>query len=174
MIQRYTNPNVPAYRNYGGRGIKVCRRWRTFTNFLADMGERPVGLSLERKRVNGNYTPSNCHWADRKRQARNRRNNKLTAAKAEDIRRRRKPGSGNALAREYGVSKTMIRHIVRGDHLMFKFIFSLAVICLGTAAALAFGLSDYVWAKDYPWFIVAGTMLAILAVIAGSIEADDQ
>lgn len=74
MIQRATNPNNDASEYYSGRGITVCERWKSFDNFLADMGLRPDGLTLERKNVNGNYDPCNCEWATRKRQMENRRN----------------------------------------------------------------------------------------------------
>lgn len=75
MIQRCTNPKATGYKYYGGRGIKVCDRWRgDFLSFLADMGERPPGLSIDRYPDNdGNYEPGNCRWATAKQQVANRR-----------------------------------------------------------------------------------------------------
>jgi hypothetical protein len=70
MRQRCTNPYYPHYH---GRGIKVCERWDSFENFLADMGEPPEGMSLDRKNVDGNYEPGNCRWADKVTQMNNRR-----------------------------------------------------------------------------------------------------
>lgn len=73
MRARCENPNNPAYKNYGGRGIKVCARWKDFLNFCADMGEPPSGLTLERTKNDMGYSPENCIWGTREQQSRNRR-----------------------------------------------------------------------------------------------------
>lgn len=75
MRSRCNTPTDSDYKDYGGRGIKVCDRWSDFAAFLADMGPRPFGMSVDRKDVNGNYEPSNCRWADAKTQANNKRSN---------------------------------------------------------------------------------------------------
>lgn len=73
MVDRCRNQRHPRFDDYGGRGITVCARWLNFENFLADMGERPLGLSLDRKKNDQGYCKRNCRWATRSQQARNRR-----------------------------------------------------------------------------------------------------
>lgn len=77
MRQRCYNPNNPGYKNYGGRGIKVCKRWHVYENFLADMGAPPFGLTLDRKDNNKGYCKSNCRWATQAQQAVHRRVTKV-------------------------------------------------------------------------------------------------
>lgn len=72
MKFRCSNPNHRAYPQYGGRGIFVCDRWIVFENFLADMGERPMGRTLDRIDNNRGYEPGNCQWSTHKEQSRNR------------------------------------------------------------------------------------------------------
>lgn len=79
MKDRCSNPNNADYHNYGGRGIKVCKRWLKFENFFLDMGQKPSRYhTLDRfPNTNGDYKPSNCRWATPKQQARNVRTNVL-------------------------------------------------------------------------------------------------
>lgn len=81
MKQRCFNKNNPRYKDWGGRGITICKRWMKFENFLADMGERPKGKSLDRIDNNGNYCKENCRWATRKEQQNNTRQNRIITYK---------------------------------------------------------------------------------------------
>lgn len=85
MMARCYNEKAPQYKNYGGRGIRVCDSWReSITAFASDMGPCPsVTHSVERIDVNGDYEPSNCRWATWKEQQRNRRNNRMVTLRGE-------------------------------------------------------------------------------------------
>lgn len=101
MLQRCTNPLNPKFQDYGGRGITVCERWQTFENFLADMGIRPNGLSIDRINNDGNYEPGNCKWATRKEQMNNTRSNRWITFKGQTWRFRE-------WAEQLGISETSL------------------------------------------------------------------
>lgn len=82
MIKRCTDPRHGSWQRYGGRGISVCVRWReSFSNFLADMGERPEGMTLDRIDPDGNYEPGGCRWATPVEQRHNRSTNGRTPSR---------------------------------------------------------------------------------------------
>ncbi len=103
MLDRCRNSNTPDYDRYGGRGITVCDRWLAFENFLADMGERPEGLTLDRIDNSGGYSRDNCRWATQIEQNRNRRDNRLLTMNGETL-------CLAEWAEQRGLSTSAIRH----------------------------------------------------------------
>jgi hypothetical protein len=111
---RCEDVNSPHYPKYGGRGITLCERWQSFENFLADMGDPPAGLSIDRIDNNGPYAPGNCRWATTLQQNRNTRHCKLTEEAAAQIRARRGENT-QTLAEDFGVNRTTINRVLRGE-----------------------------------------------------------
>lgn len=109
MMQRCYGQNSHAYDRYGARGIKVCEKWQTFEGFYADMGDKPDGMSLERKDNNGDYCPENAVWAGWKAQANNRRSNRM-------LEYRGKKQTMTQWAEEFGLKPQTLwaRLVVRG------------------------------------------------------------
>jgi hypothetical protein len=84
--KRCVNPRATGYRNYGGRGIRMCESWlRSFEAFYADMGPRPKGHELDRIDVNGHYEPGNCRWIPRRQQFSNLRKNRFVEFEGERL-----------------------------------------------------------------------------------------
>lgn len=104
MKQRTTNPKNPEFKNYGGRGIKLCPEWHNFKAFIRDMGPKPTPLhSIDRINPDGDYEPGNCRWATPKEQSANRRDNPKITFRGETKTR-------VEWARELGISGDAIRH----------------------------------------------------------------
>jgi hypothetical protein len=96
MRARCERPKNKCYAIYGGRGIKVCERWQTFTNFYADMGQCPEGCSIDRRDPNGDYEPGNCRWATPHQQAQNRRGNRNYTSRFKGVSFRKDSGKWRA------------------------------------------------------------------------------
>jgi hypothetical protein len=108
IIERCENPKSTGYHLYGGRGIRVCERWReSFPAFLADMGERPSDRhSIDRVDPNGNYEPANCRWATGSEQAKTKRGARLITYQGEQY-------TAMGLARELSIPYSAFRSRIR-------------------------------------------------------------
>jgi excisionase family DNA binding protein len=117
MLQRCTNPNNSGWKNYGGRGINVCERWRSFENFFADMGVRPSPeFTIDRfPNNNGDYEPTNCRWATRLEQGRSTRRVKLSVERVQEIFLLSKQGASlRSIAQRFGVSDSTVSSVLNG------------------------------------------------------------
>jgi hypothetical protein len=115
MLSRCKYPSVHRYRDYGGRGIKVCDRWLKFVNFYEDMGPRPSPRhSIDRKEVDGDYEPGNCRWATPAEQNQNQRRTKMSPERVLEIRAIATPNNRRELAARYGVHPHTIDNISKG------------------------------------------------------------
>lgn len=85
MRARCNNKRDASYKHYGGRGITICAEWADFSTFLSDMGDVPIGLSLDRMDVDDSYCPLNCRWATPAEQARNKTNTRWVTYKGEKL-----------------------------------------------------------------------------------------
>lgn len=115
MIRRCTRVNDPRYPDWGGRGITVDPSWMDFANFLADMGERPPGMSLERKDNDGPYAKWNCVWATPHQQQMNNSNFKLIPEVVTEIKLLRATGlSMRAIGAQVGLHHQTVSRALSG------------------------------------------------------------
>ena len=117
MVARCYYVESPSYPNYGGNGVVVCERWReSFDNFLADLGPRPPGTTLDRfPDRNGNYEPGNCRWATRLEQGRNRDDVKLSLDGANEILGRLEYGeTARSIAARFNISVALVSWVKTG------------------------------------------------------------
>lgn len=114
MRRRCQDPKFKDFQNYGGRGIKVCRRWAQFTNFLKDMGERPKGYLIDRINRFGNYEPKNCKWSTFQESAVNRSSTVFVWYQGELL-------TASAAAKVLGVSFSGVCQFVRRNRELAAF-----------------------------------------------------
>ena len=117
MHKRCSDPKLPKYMHYGGRGIRVCERWNSLENFILDMGERPHEMSLERIDNNKGYEPDNCCWATHSQQCRNTRRTKLDGKKVVLLKLLLAQGSKiKKIADVFGISDRYVYSIACGKY----------------------------------------------------------
>lgn len=103
MRVRCNNPKDPSFHNYGGRGIAVCERWNSFSNFIADMGDRPSGYDIDRIDNNSDYCPENCRWVTRRENLRNTRQTRMLTHNGETL-------SMREWGERYGIAHTTLKY----------------------------------------------------------------
>jgi hypothetical protein len=104
MKQRCNNPKHKAFKYYGGKGVRVCKKWETFEGFVSEMGERPTPLhTIERIDTNGNYDKENCRWATRLEQQQNLSSNRVISWNGKTL-------TISAWARETGIGMKTIQY----------------------------------------------------------------
>jgi hypothetical protein len=114
MIARCTRPNASGYARYGARGIRVCEQWLTFARFLRDMGERPPGMTIERKRNDRGYNPENCKWATTTEQNRNKTTT-LTEGVVRSIRKLKQQGVRQVeIAARLDLTQQIVSNVITG------------------------------------------------------------
>jgi len=115
ILRRCYNKDEKSYKNYGGRGIRVCERWHDVHKFIEDMGVRPDGTSLDRIDNNGNYEPSNCRWATQEEQCQNARKNIFTPELVREIRTlyKEKKFRSFELAKMYNIRPSSMHTMLR-------------------------------------------------------------
>jgi transposase-like protein len=120
MLARCSNPRDPSWKNYGGRGIKVCKQWDSFEVFYTNMGDCPTGKSLDRINNNKSYSKENCRWATASEQTFNRRpyartRYRTTPSILSKLKELQKRGlTTRAAAEEVGLSKSLVHRIYQG------------------------------------------------------------
>ena len=115
MKERCNNKNHKYYKNYGGRGISVCKEWNDFMAFYKDMGDKPFpNADIDRIDNNGDYEPSNCRWVSRAENCHNKSTNKLTIEDVREIRNTfdDKLHTRVSFGKKYGVSGSLIGSIL--------------------------------------------------------------
>lgn len=115
MLNRCDGKDPKEIERYKKRGITVDPHWRSFDNFLSDMGLPEPGMTLDRKDNNRGYSKINCRWATRREQARNRRTTRLTEASADLIRHQLQSGvSVSSVARTFNIARSTARRVRDG------------------------------------------------------------